>query len=661
MKTSYSVRCIIGLIAMVVFIVGAQAQAPQLMNYQAVVRNAQGLPLANAAVNFQFQIHDATQSGTIVFTETDTATTNQFGLATAQIGSGSSLTTVSWGSGNKYLQVGVDVTGGTNFVSMGTSQLLSVPYALYSGNGTGATGATGLGGASGATGPTGAGLQGNTGATGPTGLDGSANAWGLTGNTGTITGTNYIGTNDNVDLMIKVNGTQAGIIENVNSNQSTGFGYGTLNNETTSIQRTNNAAFGYNALNANTTGQYNTEAGYRALKANVTGSYNSAFGTLVLDGATGSNNSGFGAYVLSSNTTGANNTSMGSNAMNNNATGSNNVAMGSGTLYRSTTGQGNTALGTLAMGEQASFITGANNTATGYQALYSTYSGNNNVAVGMDALYNNTDSNNTAIGYYALSANSTGSGNTAIGYQANVSTNNLSNATAIGANALVGQSNALILGNNADVGIGTGTPVAKLDISATTPNKALHITGLPVGAGKEQILTVNQATGIVDSTHLLHYIGESYGGGIVFYVYDHGLHGLIASDTDLSTGMKWYNGTNIATGATLGGSSNSILGGKLNYIMILAGQGVGTYAAQLCALYQGGGYADWYLPSLYEGVEMMGNIGPNSPFGGISSFSNGNYWSSTEISSSQAWQFQSGSDGNNVKSANCSVRAIRAF
>jgi hypothetical protein len=109
---------------------GTFAQAPQQLNYQAIVRNAQGQPVANTTVNFQFQIHDGSQSGNVVFTETDTAYTNQFGLATVQIGSGTPLSGIGWGTGAKYLQVGVDITGGVNFVTMGTSQLLSVPYAL---------------------------------------------------------------------------------------------------------------------------------------------------------------------------------------------------------------------------------------------------------------------------------------------------------------------------------------------------------------------------------------------------------------------------------------------------------------------------------------------------------------------------------------------------
>jgi len=168
------------------------AQAPQNMNYQAVVRDAQGAPLpSGTVVSVKFQIHDGSQSGNVVFTETTTATTNQFGLITLGIGAIGNLGAVNWASGAKYLQVLIDPAGGSNFSDMGTSQLLSVPYALFAGNSTGtmgATGATGLpgiNGTNGATGVTGAtglqGTQGIQGVAGPTGVNGATGATGVQG------------------------------------------------------------------------------------------------------------------------------------------------------------------------------------------------------------------------------------------------------------------------------------------------------------------------------------------------------------------------------------------------------------------------------------------------------------------------------------------------
>jgi len=101
-------------------------------------------------------------------------------------------------------------------------------------------------------------------------------------------------------------------------------------------------------------------------------------------------------------------------------------------------------------------------------------------------------------------------------------------------------------------------------------------------------------------------IGESYGGGIVFYilqpgdhVYDANMqHGLIAAPNDQTTaaGVPWLNGSTMATI----GTSTAIGYGKANTDSIISHQGAGSYAASLCKAYNGGGYSDWYLPSKAE-------------------------------------------------------------
>ena len=170
------------------------AQSPQQMNYQAVVRDAQGAVVSNATpVSIRFTIHDLTTSGTVVFMETQATTTNQFGLVTLQIGANGNLGGVSWGSGAKYLQVEVEINNSGTYTDMGTSQLISVPYALYAANSAagpqgpaGAQGPQGPQGIAGATGPqgaTGAGIQGPTGATGAQGNTGPTGA-GVAGPTG---------------------------------------------------------------------------------------------------------------------------------------------------------------------------------------------------------------------------------------------------------------------------------------------------------------------------------------------------------------------------------------------------------------------------------------------------------------------------------------------
>jgi hypothetical protein len=143
-------------------------------------------------------------------------------------------------------------------------------------------------------------------------------------------------------------------------------------------------------------------------------------------------------------------------------TGEANTASGLGALQFNTTGQGNTATGTGALNVNT---TGVENSASGAFALQANTTGLYNTAMGYETLFSNTEgSYNTASGLYALGSNTTGFYNTALGFNAGPDQNstNLTNATAIGANAVVSESNALVLGgtgqNAVKVGIGTATP-----------------------------------------------------------------------------------------------------------------------------------------------------------------------------------------------------------
>jgi C1q domain len=117
---------------------GLQAGVPQGLNYQAVARDANGLVLPNKPVNVRFTVHDSVLNGAVVYQETDTATTNAFGLFTTVIGHGVPVSgyfdSINWGVNAKFLQVELDPTGGSTFTDMGTAQMQSVPYAMYAGN-----------------------------------------------------------------------------------------------------------------------------------------------------------------------------------------------------------------------------------------------------------------------------------------------------------------------------------------------------------------------------------------------------------------------------------------------------------------------------------------------------------------------------------------------
>ncbi len=171
----------------VVIFLLCHAQAPEVINYQAVIRNSAGQPLPGGqAVGLSFNVLNNSDTGQIVYQETATDTTNALGIINYKIGSHASLGVINWSNGAKFLQVKVDPAGGSNYVNMGTSQLLSVPYALFANNSAsgprGPTGATGNNGIQGATGAIG--IKGATGATGPIGIQGVTGAIGVTGTTG---------------------------------------------------------------------------------------------------------------------------------------------------------------------------------------------------------------------------------------------------------------------------------------------------------------------------------------------------------------------------------------------------------------------------------------------------------------------------------------------
>jgi len=106
-----------------------------------------------------------------------------------------SMQGINWANGPYFVQTETDPAGGTNYSITGTSELLSVPYALFSASGT--PGPAGPQGPQGEPGP--------QGPQGPAGNDGAENAWGLNGNSGTSPTTNFIGTTDDNDVVFKIN------------------------------------------------------------------------------------------------------------------------------------------------------------------------------------------------------------------------------------------------------------------------------------------------------------------------------------------------------------------------------------------------------------------------------------------------------------------------
>ncbi len=128
-------KILISIATILAFNVLSYAQTPEKMQYQAVARDNSGAIIANQSVGFKIAIVQGSANGTVVYEETHNSSTNAFGLVNLQIGGGSPLTgtmsAIDWSNGPFYVKTYLDANGGTNYQLMGTSQLLSVPYALH--------------------------------------------------------------------------------------------------------------------------------------------------------------------------------------------------------------------------------------------------------------------------------------------------------------------------------------------------------------------------------------------------------------------------------------------------------------------------------------------------------------------------------------------------
>ena len=111
------------------------AQAPESMNYQAVIRNGSGDLVASQQVGIRIKILQGSASGSCVYEETYSPTTNTYGLVNLQLGTGTvqsgTFSSIDWGNGPYYVETAADVSGGTSYVTLSTTQFMSVPYALY--------------------------------------------------------------------------------------------------------------------------------------------------------------------------------------------------------------------------------------------------------------------------------------------------------------------------------------------------------------------------------------------------------------------------------------------------------------------------------------------------------------------------------------------------
>ena len=128
-------RIILLLTSMFTFFLFAHSQSPQAFKYQAVARDGSGNILANQSVSLKISILQGTPTGSIAYSETHNVSTDPHGLINLDIGKGSpvsgTFSSVKWGTDEFFLKLEMDPAGGTSYQALGTSQFLSVPYALH--------------------------------------------------------------------------------------------------------------------------------------------------------------------------------------------------------------------------------------------------------------------------------------------------------------------------------------------------------------------------------------------------------------------------------------------------------------------------------------------------------------------------------------------------
>jgi len=438
------------------------AQAPQVINYQAIARDAGGNIVTNN-IGVKFRILQGSTSGISVYEETHTASPSSAGVFNVGIGAGSvvsgSFSGILWQNGPYFLEVSIDPTGGTSYTTIGTTQLLSVPYALYAekagnlnlniGSGLSLTSGTLSNSAPNQTVSITSGSNiavtgsypsytiSSTGSASTSVPNTSVTGTGIA--TVTAAGTNTFNVAVQTPSIVGVGSTTVSgsfpsytistpstgvsgwsILGNAGTTDGTNF-IGTTDNKPINFRINNIKAgridtvgrthYGYKAGLSNTD-VGSTAVGYQALMSNSTGTASAAFGFNSLrNNTTGLENAAFGYNSLSANTAGNYNSALGAFSLLNN-TASDNTAVGNWTMRNNTVGNSNTAVGSLAM---MSSSTGSYNSAVGYSALSSNGGGLFQNAFGYNALKNNSAGFNIGIGAEALMGSTTGTANIGIG------------------------------------------------------------------------------------------------------------------------------------------------------------------------------------------------------------------------------------------------------
>jgi len=411
-------------------------QAPQKVSYQSLIRDATGGLVVSAPVGIRVSILQGTAEGSAVYVETHTLVTNVNGLATLEIGAGTpgtgTFSGIDWGNGPYFLKVETDPEGGTSYTVTGTSEVLSVPYALHAGSSATADDAVKV--------------------TGDQTVDGVK-----TFNNDQLINGLTVGRGGGDMVTNTAVGTHA-LYSNTTGIENTAIGHNALYYNIANLRST---AIGYMAMTyVNNSAQgwetFNTAVGYKALMGCLTPSAN-----------TGTSNTAIGDCALMNNSSGLRNTAVGNHALFFNSSGCNNTAIGCSALFSNLTGNFNIAIGRDAQ----YYSSGSDNIAIGFYSLYNNKANSRSIAIGSAAMVNadnremGRETCNIAIGWNALHgspslSDNTGQYNTAIGDQASYSMSSGNSNTTLGKSAgysLSSGSNNICVGYQAGNNLTTGS------------------------------------------------------------------------------------------------------------------------------------------------------------------------------------------------------------
>jgi hypothetical protein len=576
------------------------AQAPEGFNYQGIARDNKGKELANQSIRLRLSILQTSATGSSVYSETHTTTTNSFGLFNVKVGTGmpsvGNFSKINWTTGLYFLKVEFDPAGGTNFVFSGTSQLVSVPYAMMS----------------------------NLSLKSLNDLDTSSQnelqIMKLQNDTlyldkgGYVYLGKYFDKNEIQQLKTKLIADSIGVDLKIN-NEST-------------VRINSDISLGLKIV---------SDSNYLKglINANTTGLTNEINGRIAGDNA-----------IKSKQITDSTFLRMMINSANINLATETNTRISADNNLKSKQISDSMYLKGLIATETNSRTTADNILQTGINNLRVKESSDS----ALFATYLTTTMNNLT----TETTNRINGDNTLQGNLTTETNNRISGDNAI--------KSKIVSDSSYFKGQISNHVSQDHDTSANNEIQSLSISNDTI------FLSKNGGNVKLPSSH---YVGELYGGGVVFYVDRTGKHGLVCSMIDISAtaSIWWNNATNL-----IGINAQSYWNGQGNSDAIMTQSSIS--AAKLCDNYTNsnygtGVYSDWYLPSkgelefLWQNFSLVQKSLESDGNSATTAILISYYWSSTEFNGSYAWAYNLYDSFTWFKgykdSSSFMVRAVRAY